>query len=141
MNVGDVTSTTILVQSEESNGVCSQKTQIYTKLFTQFQASQHLPKGTDNSSRNAWMSGPCTSHLNTDPWGAVIVKVCFLFIILGPEIATLISREARGLCICPDSLWSQPDLESIPPGEPASFFLLPSFYALLPTLHTLPDPI
>lgn len=37
-------STTILVQSEESNGVCSQNTQIYTKIFTQFRGLMGPPK-------------------------------------------------------------------------------------------------
>lgn len=103
------------------------------------ESSQGLPKHTDNSSRSPLTSGLWMSHLNTDPGGAVIVTVCLLFIIPGPEIATvfpLTSREARGLCIHQDRLWCQPDMESTPPGVPASFFLLPSFYALLPNLHT-----
>lgn len=58
-----------------------ENTNIHQIVHTIPGASQHLPKHTDNSSRSAWMSGLRTSHLNTDPWGAVIVKGCLLFII------------------------------------------------------------
>lgn len=102
-----------------------------------------LPKHADSSSRSPRTSGLLTSHLNTDAWGAVIVTVCLLFDILGPEIATVfpsVSREARGLCICQDCFSSQPDMTSMSPGVPALFFLLPLFYGLLPALHTLLRP-